>query len=91
MHWGVLQVGVLQFASHADAMEFQDWIIYASCPNASAAFPVEATEGSVGLALRWSDGDFSEQVSFVRGSRRYLAAVRTGVPNSTRDGLIDDR
>jgi hypothetical protein len=55
VHWGVLQVGVLQFASHADAMEFQDWIIYASCPNASAAFPVEATEGSVGLALRWSD------------------------------------
>jgi hypothetical protein len=75
---GRLQVEVLQFDSHAHAIGFQDWIIYASCPNATEAFAVPGVPGSIGLRLLWPSGDISDQVSFVRGSRRYLAAVRAG-------------
>jgi hypothetical protein len=76
----VLQAEVLQFGSHTDAIAFQGWTIRASCPNATAVFTVDDVPGSIGLALRWAGGDASEQVSFVRGSRRYLAAVRTSSP-----------
>jgi hypothetical protein len=89
---GVLQVEVLQFDSHAHAIDFQDWIIYASCSNADDVFAAPDVPGSIGLRLIWSNGDISEQVSFVRGSRRYLAAFRAGSipPRSTVLSLTGD-
>jgi hypothetical protein len=83
----ILQAEVLQFPDHAHALAFQDWIVSASCLNARGAFTVEGVSGSVGLRLYWENGDISEQVSFVRGSRRYLAAIRAGVIPPRNDVL----
>lgn len=69
---------VLRFGSHAGALGFQHWIIHASCRYASDVFAVSGLPGSIGLRLRWENGDVSEQVSFVRGPYRYLASTRTG-------------
>jgi hypothetical protein len=69
---------VLRFGSHAGALGFQHWIIHASCMNASRVFAVAGISGTIGLQINWSDGDVSEQVSFVRGPYRYLVSVRTG-------------
>ena len=75
---GTLQAEVLQFPSHGDALAFQDWVIGGSCTNASDVFAVAGDPTAVGLRIDWPGGDISDQVSFVRGSRRYLAGVRMG-------------
>jgi hypothetical protein len=77
---GLLQTEVLQFDSHVDALAFQDWVISGSCFSATDVFGALSVQEGIGLRLNWPNGDVSDQVSFVRGSRRYLAAFRAGSP-----------
>jgi hypothetical protein len=83
-HWWDLDPGpiaeaqVLQFATHEDALSFQDRVVFGSCHSSREAFDVAGIEGTIGLQIWWSNGDVSEQVSFVRGSRRYLVSIRAG-------------
>ena len=77
---GLLQMEVMRFGSHRDALNFQDWVIGTSCGNATDLFTVSSPPQAVGLQLIWAHGDRSDQVSFVVGSDRYLAAVVTSGP-----------
>jgi hypothetical protein len=79
---------VLQFSTHSGAIAFQEWIIGGSCYNSHEVFRSDAAPGSIGLQIWWSNGDRSEQVSFVRGPRRYLISIR-GATVPPRSLVID--
>jgi hypothetical protein len=79
---------VLQFSTHRGAIAFQEWIIGGSCYNSHDVFRSDAAPGSIGLQIWWSNGDRSEQVSFVRGPRRYLISIR-GATIPPRSLVID--
>jgi hypothetical protein len=74
----IAEAAVLQFADHAGAVKYQDDLTYGSCTSSRDSFPAPEVAGSVGLQIWWSDGDISEQVSFVRGSRRFIVSIRAG-------------
>lgn len=74
----VASTQVLRFADHGGAIDFQRWIIGASCTSSLDVFAVDGLTGGIGLRISWSNGDVSEQVSFVRGPYRYLTSVRGG-------------
>ena len=77
---GLLQMEVMRFGSHEGALRFQDWVLGASCMDAADLFTVPDPPQAVGLQLTWPHGDRSDQVSFVVGPNRYLAAVVTAGP-----------
>jgi hypothetical protein len=79
---------VLQFSTHSGAIAFQEWIIGGSCYNSHDVFRSDAAPGSIGLQIWWSNGDRSEQISFVRGPRRYLISIR-GATVPPRSLVID--
>jgi hypothetical protein len=74
----VASTEILRFADHEGAIDFQRWIIGASCTSSLDVFAVDDLAGGIGLRISWSNGDVSDQVSFVRGPYRYLTSVRTG-------------
>jgi len=41
-------------------------------------FDVDGVPGSIGFKVRWSDGFTNDQVSFVRGNRRYVVVAGNG-------------
>ena len=70
-------VHIYEFATREGALAFQRFALEdESCPNSHDVFEVDRLSGTIGLQIYWADGTESEQVSFVRGSRRYLANVR---------------
>jgi hypothetical protein len=70
-------VHVYEFATRDGALAFQRFALEdQSCPYSHDVFVVDGMSGTIGLQIYWADGTESEQVSFVLGSRRYLANVR---------------
>lgn len=66
-------------ADHREALAFQRWAGDFSCHYANVAYSVPGVPGSIGFQIRWASGGFSDQVSFVRGPRRYLVVVPSKV------------
>lgn len=73
---GIAQVQVYEFATQEGALAFQRFAVGGSCGASRDVFAPKSVARSTGLQIWWADGDESEQVSFVRGTRRYLANVR---------------
>jgi hypothetical protein len=72
----IVLVQVFDFETHEGALTFQHWIVYGSCTSSDEAFASAAVPGGIGQHIGWSNGDESDQISFVRGTRRYLVGVR---------------
>lgn len=72
----IAQVQVYEFATPEGALAFQRFAVGGSCAASRDVFAPRSVARAVGLQIWWADGDESEQVSFVRGTRRYLANVR---------------
>lgn len=70
---------VFDFRTHAGALTFQHWIVHASCTSSSDVFTLDEVAGGIGQHIEWSDGSQSDQISFVRGTRRYLVSVHGNV------------
>jgi hypothetical protein len=66
---------VFIFSTHKDALAFQAWASGQSCGYSSLAFSLPHVPGSVGFRIQYASGGYSDQVSFVRGPRRYLVIV----------------
>lgn len=72
-----VSVSVYEFETADGAFDFERFaVLDQSCLRARDVFTVEGVEGGTGVQVSWADGTESEQVSFVRGARRYLANVR---------------
>ncbi len=56
----------------------QAWTNGLNCPFAAQVFDVDGVPGSIGFKVRWSDGFTNDQVSFVRGNRRYVVVAGNG-------------
>jgi hypothetical protein len=70
-------IHIYEFATPEGALAFQRFALEdESCPYSHDVFEVDRLSGTIGLQIYWADGTESEQISFVRGSRRYLANVR---------------
>jgi hypothetical protein len=67
-------VEVVEFQTAEDALNFQTFAIGMGCQFANGAFEVDVPQ-SIGLQVRSNPTTIVEQVSFVRGSRRYYAQV----------------
>lgn len=65
---------VVEFASPRAARVFHTFATWVACPGANEAFRVAGVEEGVGLEVRYGEMTI-EQVSFVRGSRRYYVAL----------------
>jgi hypothetical protein len=87
----IVIVQVFDFETHEGALAFQRWIVYASCTSSDEAFALAAVPGGIGQHIGWSNGDESDQISFVRGTRRYLVGVRgaTSPPRVTLVHAVD--
>jgi hypothetical protein len=72
---------VFQFRSHEAALDFQAWATRFSCGYTSHVFTVPNVPNTIGLEIRYRDLGTGEQVSFVRGARRYLIGIQ---PTTTR-------
>jgi hypothetical protein len=75
----IAQVQVYEFATPQGALAFQRFAVGGSCGASRDVFAPRSVARAVGLQIWWADGDESEQVSFVRGTRRYLATVRAPI------------
>jgi hypothetical protein len=70
-------IWVYQFATPQGALAFQRFALEdQSCPYSTDVFQVDGVNGAIGHQILWADGTESDQVAFVRGSRRYLVNVR---------------
>ena len=63
---------VFQFSSPANAFAFHAYAARYACVFSNDAYTVPAIAGSIGLEIRYRDGRITDQISFVRGTRRYL-------------------
>lgn len=75
----IAQVQVYEFDTPEGALAFQRFAVGGSCGASRDVFEPRGVAQAVGLQIWWADGDESEQVSFVRGTRRYLANVRAPI------------
>jgi hypothetical protein len=80
-------VQVFDFETHEGALAFQHWIVFGSCTSSDEAFALASVPGGIGQHIGWSNGDESDQISFVRGTRRYLVGVR-GATSPPRTILV---
>jgi hypothetical protein len=70
-----LEEQVFQFRSHQGALDFQAWAMHSSCGFSTRVFTIDGVSSTVGMAVNNPGGTVYQQVSFVRGTRRYL--IRT--------------
>jgi hypothetical protein len=83
----ILTVFAYQFASARDADAFDVYANESACPYALQSFMFADLAGATGLRVRTSDGGDAEQVSFVRGTRRFLAGITFGGPLPGHDDV----
>ena len=84
-----VKVEVFEFGSHRSALELQAWTNGLNCPYANETFVVPEVAGSIGFQVRWS-GDFTnDQVSFVRGSQRFVVIVGNNTNSPPPRAMID--
>jgi hypothetical protein len=65
-------VEVYEFPNERNALALQRWTNDLNCPFSNELFSVSGVPESIGFQVRWSSGQTTEQVSFVRGNRRIL-------------------
>ncbi|MGH2756889.1 MAG: hypothetical protein ACRDI3_03785 [Actinomycetota bacterium] len=91
----ILKIEVYEFSTHQSALELQDWTNGLNCEYSNDVFTAPDVAGSIGFQVRWPTNGFvgphtNDQVSFVRGRRRYLIISGNGTDHPpTREVLFD--
>ncbi len=85
-----VKVEVFEFGSPDSALGLQAWTNGLNCPFANEAFQVPEVAGSIGFQVRWEGGFANDQVSFVRGPRRYVVIVGNGSNSPPPRAMIAD-
>ena len=73
---GVALAYVQEFASTDDAIAFDEESWARACDRAAATFTVSGVDGATGVSLRDAGAQVDEEVTFVRGPRRYIVILQ---------------
>jgi hypothetical protein len=66
---------VQEFKSTADAIAFDEESVRRACQDAKNTFTIPDVPGAMGLSLRGSAPPVDEEITFVRGPRRYIVTL----------------
>jgi len=76
----LMSVFAYQFSSAGNAQAFDVYAAESVCPYGTETFTFSDLSGATGLRLRTLTGGIAEQVSFVRGTRRFVVGLTFGGP-----------
>lgn len=79
---------VFQFSSRGNAVAFETYASRYACEFSTEAFSITEVPGSIGLRIRYRDGTIADQLSFVRGERRYLVSLRSPARPAMRPEIV---
>lgn len=86
---GFVATYVFELRSPEDAVQFDDESLRRRCQSTKETFSVSEVRGLIGLSTRGSAPPVEDQVSFVRGPRRYVVIRGLGQPPLTHGEAAD--
>ena len=83
----LMSVFAYQFSSARNAQAFDVYANESVCPYGTETFNFPDLPGATGLRLRTATGGIAEQMSFVRGARRFVVGLTFGGPLPGHDDI----
>lgn len=86
---GFIATYVFELSSPEDAVQFDNESLRRRCQSTKETFSVPEVRGLIGLSTRGSAPPVEDQVSFIRGPRRYVVIRGLGQPPLTHSEAAD--